>query len=183
MEIRKLIVTKETVFSEAGQRGNHPITRIAGIAVIANLFAGQYIADLSELFDIGEQLGELLMREITPLLPHPAISYGKAAIIGTSGDVEHAAAILHPKMGKPIRSAIGGGEAIIPSNAKVAVAGSLIDIPLGNKDNVWSFSEIDTMTVCVADAPRADEILAAIAIADGARINARVGRGKLAKQV
>jgi hypothetical protein len=106
------------------------------------------------------------------------MAYGKAAIVGVEGDLEHAAAILHPKLGKPMRAAAGGGEAIIPSVTKVAAAGTLIDVPLGNKDNVWSFDELDAMTVCVADALRPREILVAMAVSDGGRPNPRVGKGR-----
>ena len=119
-----------------------------------------------------------LMPQAVALLPQPAMAYGKAAIVGVEGDLEHAAAILHPKLGKPMRAAVGGGEAIIPSATKVAAAGTLIDVPLGNKDNVWSFDELDTMTVCVADAPRPREILVAMVVSDGGRPNPRVGKGR-----
>ena len=78
-----------------------------------------------------------------------------------------------------MRAAIGCGEAIIPSNSKVSAAGSAIDVPLGNKDNVWAFDEIDTLTVNVADAPRPDEIVVAIALSDGGRPDPRVGKGRI----
>jgi hypothetical protein len=110
------------------------------------------------------------------MLPRPAIAYGKAALVGTHGDIEHAAALLHPRLGKPMRDAISGGKAIIPSTAKVAHAGATIDVPLGHKDDVWSFDEIDTMTLMIADAPRPDEIVLIIAIADGGRPRPRIGR-------
>jgi hypothetical protein len=110
------------------------------------------------------------------LLPGPAISYGKAAIVGTSGDIEHAAAILHPRMGKPMRAAIGGGQAIIPSNVKIGCVGSVIDIPLGHKDDVWSFDQIDTLSAMVPNAPRPDEIVVIVALADGGRPRPRVAK-------
>jgi hypothetical protein len=119
-----------------------------------------------------------LMPELVKLLGGKVVSYGKAAIVGVAGDLEHAAAILHPKLGKPMRAAIGGGEALIPSNAKVAAAGASIDVPLGHKDNPWSFDEIDTWTLSVADAPRPDEIVVVIAISDGGRPNPRIGKGR-----
>ena len=121
-----------------------------------------------------------LMPEVLALLANPVTAYGKAAIVGLDGELEHAAAVLHPKMGAPIRAAIGGGEAIIPSTSKVAAAGAAIDVPLGHRHNVWSFDEIDTLTVSVTDAPRPDEIVVVIAVSDGPRPHARVGKGRAA---
>ena len=110
------------------------------------------------------------------MLPAPAISYGKAAIVGTSGDIEHAAAVLHPRMGKPMRDAIGGGQAIIPSNVKIGAVGAIIDVPLGHKDDVWSFDQIDTLSVMVPNAPRPDEMVVIVAFADGGRPRPRVAK-------
>ncbi len=178
MEIRKIVLTVEEVRGEAGHPAARPVRRAAGIAVIANPHAGRWVEDLSSLFDVGQELGELLMKQVVDLLGSRPVSYGKAAIVGAAGDVEHGAAILHPKMGKPMRAAVGGGEAIIPSNVKVAAPGSLIDIPLSNKDNIWSFDELDTMSVMVADAPRPSEIVVVMAVADGGRPHPRVGKGR-----
>lgn len=181
MNIRKTILTKETVHSEAGRAASRPTTRVAGIVVIANPYAGRFVDDLSQLFEIGATLGEQLMPEMVKLLAGKVAAYGKAAIVGVSGDLEHAAALLHPKLGKPMRAAIGGGEALIPSSTKVAAAGTTVDVPLGHKDNPWSFDEIDTWTLAVADAPRPDEIVVVLAISDGPRPNPRVGKSKAAK--
>lgn len=178
MDVRKIVFTSEEILAEAGDRLPRPVHRVAGIAVIKNPYAGRFVEDLTPLFDVGMELGGLLMKRVVDLLGGKAVSYGKAAIVGTMGDVEHGAAILHPKLGKPMREAVGGGDAIIPSNAKVAAAGTLIDIPLVNKDNIWSFDELDTVTVVVADAPRPDEILVAMAVADGGRPRPRVGKGR-----
>src|SRR5688500_16306346 len=177
--IRKILVLKETIYADGGRDTIEPVTRTAGIAVIANPCAGRYVADLTSMFDIGAELAQQLMPQLAAQLARPAVAYGKAAIVGVHGELEHAAALLHPKMGKPIRAAIGGGEAIIPSTSKVAAAGATIDVPLGHKDNVWSFDEIDTLTVCVADAPRPDEIVVVIALADGGRPHSRVGKGRV----
>ena len=177
MRARKIIVTRETVHADGGRDAAREVTRVVGIAVIANPHAGRYVEDLASMFDLGAAIAERLAPEMAALLPGPPVAYGKAAIVGVNGEIEHAAAILHPKMGKPIRAAIGGGEAIIPSTSKVAAAGATIDVPLGHKDNVWSFDEIDTISVCVPDAPRPDEIVVAMAIADGGRIRPRCGQG------
>ncbi len=179
MEARKIVVTRETVYAEGGKAAPRPVTRVVGIAVIANPCAGHFVQDLSPLFDTGVQIAERLMPELVKALGAKPLAYGKAAIVGVNGEIEHAAALLHPKMGKPIRAAIGGGEAIIPSASKVSVAGAAIDLPLGNKDNVWSFDEIDTITLSVADAPRPDEIVVAIALSDGGRPEPRVGKGRV----
>ncbi len=181
MQPRKILFVKETVTAEAGSPAPKPVTRVAAIAVIANPFAGRFAEDLSPLFDIGLALGESLMPQAAALLGAPALVYGKSAIVGVNGDLEHAAAVLHPKLGKPMRAALGGGEAIIPSTTKVGPAGQLIDVPLTNKDNPWSFDELDTMTVQVADAPRPDEILVVMAIGDGGRPHPRVGKGRAVK--
>ena len=178
MVTRKILFVKEQIQAEAGRLAARPVSRVAVLAVIDNPFAGRFAEDLSALFDVGMRLGEELMPPAVALLDGPVAAYGKAAIVGVNGDVEHAAAVLHPKLGKPMRAAIGGGESIIPSTTKVAAAGTLIDVPLANKDNIWSFDELDTMTVFVPDAPRPDEIVAVMAIADGGRPAARVGRGR-----
>lgn len=178
MATRKILFVKEQIRAEAGQAAAPPVSRVAAIAIIDNPFAARFVHDLSDLFDIGMRLGEELMPQAVALLDGSAVAYGKSGIVGVNGEVEHAAAVLHPKLGKPMRAAIGGGEAIIPSTTKVAAAGALIDVPLANKDNIWSFDELDTMTVSVPDAPRPDEIVVVMAIADGGRPSARVGKGR-----
>jgi hypothetical protein len=175
---RKVFFIQETVFAEMGSPAPRPVTRVAAVAVIANPFAGRFVEDLSPLFDLGLQLGEELMPRAAALLAAPALVYGKAAIVGVNGDLEHAAAVLHPKLGRPMRAASGGGAALIPSTTKVGAAGQTLDVPLANKDNPWSFDELDTMTLCVADAPRPDEILVVMVIADGGRPHPRVGKGR-----
>jgi hypothetical protein len=117
-----------------------------------------------------------LVRKALAVLPNAPVSYGKAAIVGLDGDIEHAAAILHPRMGKPMREAIGGGKAIIPSNVKVAAAGTAIDVPLSDRDDVWVFDHIDTITVVVPDAPRPGEIVVVVALGDGGRPRPRIDK-------
>jgi hypothetical protein len=180
MEFRKLVFVLEEVTGEAGMESQRAVSRAAAIAVFANPYAGCFVEDLSPLFETGAKLGEMMMKRLVETLRGNPVSYGKAAIVGVSGDVEHGAAVLHPKLGKPMRAAVCGGEAIICSNAKVAATGTLIDIPLANKDNIWSFDELDTMTVVVPDAPRPDEIMLAMAVADGGRPRPRVGKGRIA---
>ena len=175
IEIRKSIILRETVFSELGVEANRPVTRAVGMAVIPNPFAGQFVEDLRPLFEAGAMLGERLMPELVKLLDGPAVSYGKGAIVGVAGEMEHGGACVHPMLGKPMRAAIGGGKAVIGSNVKVAAAGAALDVPLGHKDDSWSFPHFDTITVSVADSPRPDEILVVMAIADGGRLRNRCG--------
>ena len=178
--VRKIVFVEERVLAEAGKAVAKPVTRVAGIAVIQNPFAGQgYVEDLASLFDVGAKLGEALMPDVVRRLPNPATSYGKAAIVGVNGDFEHGGALIHPKLGKPMRAAVGGGDAIISSNVKVAPAGSAIDVPLAQKDDIWSFDHFDTMTVMVADAPRPDEIMVVMIAADAGRPAPRVGKGRI----
>lgn len=178
MNIRKITVIRETIHLEGGGATPTPVTRVAGIGLIENPFSGRFVEDLSDLFQIGYDLGERLMADMVLQLSHPAVSYGKAAIVGVGGDLEHGHAMLHPMLGKAMRGPIGGGEAIIPSAAKVAGPGATLDIPLGHKDDLWSFDHFDAMTVCVSDGPRPSEIMLAIALADGGRPVPRVGRAR-----
>ena len=113
-DLRKHVVLKETIRSEGGFPAATPVIRVAGLGVIANPFAGRSVDDLSRLFDIGLELGEALMADMVPLLAGPAVSYGKAAIVGAGGDLEHGHALLHPKLGKAMREPIGGGRSPDP---------------------------------------------------------------------
>jgi hypothetical protein len=176
MTIRRLLIIRDTVHQEGGLPAPAPVTRVAACAVFANPLAARAEDDLAALIPLGAELGERLVQEALRVLPQPAVSYGKAAIVGVDGDVEHAAALLHPRMGKPMRAAIGGGQAIIPSTAKIGAAGAAIDVPLGHKDDVWSFDQIDTITVTVPGAPRPDEIVVVVALADGGRPRPRVSK-------
>ena len=175
VEIRKITTTREVIFSELGIAAPRPIVRAVGMAVIVNPFAGRFVDDLRPLFEAGAMLGERLMPDLVKLLGGPAVSYGKGALVGVDGEMEHGGACVHPMLGKPMRAAIGGGKAVISSNVKIAAAGTILDVPLGHKDDSWSFAHFDTITVSVADAPRPNEILVAMAIADGGRLQNRCG--------
>ncbi len=176
--IRKLATFVEETRSEMGRAIAPPTRRAAAVAVIENPCAGKYVEDLSELMDIGEELGELLtQRAVTALgiAPTSAESYGKAAAVGENGEIEHAAAILHPKLGTPVRRVLGKGAALIPSSKKRGGMGVPLDIPLGHKDAAFVRSHFDGMEVRINDAPRANEILVAVAVTDSGRPLARVG--------
>ena len=179
MTIRKTVFIKEMIETDAFGEPCDPITRVAVAAVVKNPYAGQFTEDLSQLFDIGGQLGDQLMAGAVAMLAKAPVSYGKAALVGVDGDMEQGGALIHPKLGKPMRAAVGGGKAVIPSNAKIATIGTSIDLPLGHKDEAWSFDHFDTMTITIADAPRADEIVICMAVADGGRPLPRVGSGPI----
>src|SRR3954452_22270612 len=170
IDIRKIVTVREVVLSELGHAAARPIVRAVGIGVIHNPFAGRWTEDLRPLFEAGPALGERLMPELVRLLDAPAVSYGKGALVGITGEMEHGGACVHPMLGRPMRAALGGGQAVISSNTKVASPGTPLDIPLGHKDDSWSFEHFDTITVAVADSPRPHEVMVIIAIADGGRL-------------
>lgn len=177
-DIRKIVIVVEETHREMGRRIDPPTRRAAAIAVIANPLAGRYVADLSELIEIGEELGGLLTERAVAALGIPGSSvesYGKAAAVGENGELEHAAAILHPKLGAPVRKALGKGAALIPSSKKRGGPGVALDIPLGHKDAAFVRSHFDGMEVRIVDAPSADEIMVAIAVTDSGRPLPRVG--------
>jgi len=176
--IRKLVTVTDEIHREIGRVIDPPTRRAAAIAVIENPFAGRYVEDLSELIDIGAELGTLLGdRAVAALgiMPGAVESYGKAALVGVDGELEHAAAILHPKLGTPLRIAVEKGAALVPSSKKRGGPGQILDIPLGHKDAAYVRSHFDGMEVWVNDAPRADEILVAVAVTDSGRPLPRVG--------
>jgi hypothetical protein len=166
---------RDVISGEMGRPLARSIVRAVGLAVVANPCAGRFAEDLSPLFPIGRAVGERLAGELRGLLAGPAVAYGKAALVGIGGEREHGGACVHPMLGRPMREAIGGGKALIPSNVKVAAVGASIDVPIGHKDDVWSFDHFDTITVAVDDAPRPDEIVIAVVLADGGRPFPRCG--------
>lgn len=177
-KIRKILTFVEETRTEMGKTVNPPTRRSAAAAVIENPFAGRYVEDLSELMEIGEELGALLTERAVAALgiPGPSCeSYGKAAAVGENGELEHAAAILHPKLGTPVRKALGKGAALIPSSKKRGGPGVALDIPLGHKDAAFVRSHFDGMEIRINDAPRANEIVVAIAVTDSGRPLPRVG--------
>ncbi|OZB18975.1 MAG: peptide synthetase [Rhodobacterales bacterium 34-62-10] len=177
-EIRKLAVWVEETHAEMG-RPIKPATRKAvAVAVIANPFAGRYAEDLSDLIEIGAELGGLLGARCVAALgiePGQAQSYGKAAMVGEGGELEHAAAILHPKLGAPLRAAVEKGAALVPSSKKMGGPGQVLDVPLGHKDAAYVRSHFDGIEVRLNDAPRAGEIMVAVAVTDSGRPLPRVG--------
>ena len=177
-QIRKLVVQVDETRIEMGQAIDPPTRRALAMAVIANPCAGRYVDKLDELIAIGEELGGLLGDKCVQALgiaPGQAHSYGKAAIVGEAGELEHAAAILHPKLGAPLRKAVGKGAALVPSAKKQGGLGTAIDVPLGHKDAAFVRSHFDAIEARVGDAPRANEIVVAVAVTASGRPLARVG--------
>lgn len=177
-EIRKIVTFVEETHREMGQGITPPTRRAAAVAVIANPFAGKFVEDLTPLMEIGEELGKLLTEKAVAALGidgGKAESYGKAAAVGENGELEHAAAILHPKMGTPVRKVLEKGAALIPSSKKRGGLGCVLDVPLGHKDAAFVRSHFDGMEVQINDAPRAGEIMVAIAVTDSGRPLPRVG--------
>jgi len=177
-KIRKLAVNVEETHLEIGRKVD-PITRKAvAVAVIENPFANSYQEDLSLLMEIGAELGTLLGRkcvEVLGITPEQAESYGKSAMVGENGELEHAAALLHPKMGAPLRKQVEKGAALVPSSKKMGSPGQVLDVPLGHKDAAYVRSHFDGIEVRLNDAPRANEIMVAIAVTDSGRPLPRVG--------
>ena len=177
-KIRKIVDVVEETHTEMGKSISPATRKAASLAVIENPFAGRYQEDLEELMAIGEELGDLLGRRAVAALgvsPDQIQSYGKAAIVGEGGEWEHAAAILHPRLGKPLRAAVEKGAALVPSSKKLGGVGSAIDVPLGHKDAAYVRSHFDAMEVRIADAPRSNEIVVAVVVADSGRPLPRVG--------
>ena len=177
-KIRKIVVQVDETHVEGGQAIDPPTRRALAMAVIDNPYAGHYSANLDTLIEIGEELGGLLGERCVQALgitPDQAQSYGKAAIVGEAGELEHAAAVLHPKLGAPLRKAVSHGAALVPSAKKRGTLGTIIDVPLGHKDAAFVRSHFDAMEARVSDAPRANEMVVAVVVTDSGRPAPRIG--------
>ena len=176
MELRKIAIFVDDVLSEGGRKLVSPTRRVAACGVIRNTFAGKPpIDDFSELVDISVDAGEVLtQRALEALGEIEPRAYGKGAIVGAAGDLEHGAAMIHIRVGLPMRRQAGGGPALIPGNAKVGPMGATIDIIFGGMENSWDYDTMDAMTISVPDAPKPNEILLIIAFLGGTRPNARI---------
>ncbi len=175
--IRKIVVTVEETCRELDREIFPPSRKAVACAVIKNPCAGAVIDDLEPLMVIGAEMGKLLGERAVAALgvkPEEITSYGKSAIVGQNGELEHAAALLHPTLGKPLREAVKEGKAIIPSSKKRGGPGTEIDVPLHNKNDEWDFDYFDAAQARVSDAPGADEVVVAVAVTDGGRVLARI---------
>lgn len=177
-KVRKILSFVEETLTEQGQPVDPPVRRACAAAVVHNPLAGRFVEDLSPLIEMSVPLGEILVARAVAALGIPGAqveSYGKAALVGADGELEHAAALLHPKLGTPIRAALGKGAALIPSSKKRGGPGQPFDVPLGHKDAAYVRSHFDGLEVRIADAPRADEIVVAVAVTNRGRPLPRVG--------
>lgn len=184
MNFRQITVINQQVFSEGGRTLATPCKRVAACGVLANPFAGKpFVENFTELVELSVAAGKVLTAEaLAAMAPLKPRGYGKAVIVGTAGDLEHGASMIHVRIGLAMRQGAGGGPALIPGNSKVAGPGAPIDVIFGGLEDAWDYDAMDTMTVSVADAPRPDEVLLIVAFLGGTRPNARV-KGVSAAQV
>jgi hypothetical protein len=177
-EIRKVYTVVEETYADGITKLDKPVRKAAAVVVFKNPYIDTYQDDLSMLYDWSEELGETLTKKAVAALgikPEEAESYGKGAIVGERGELEHCAAVLHPKLGKPIRENVGGGKAIIPSAKKLGFPGAALDVPLHFKNAAFVRTHFDAMEVRVPDAPRADELVLIVVVTDSGRPFARIG--------
>jgi hypothetical protein len=177
IKIRKQVLVIEDTLMEVGQAVKSPLRKVAAVVVIENPYAGKYTEDLSTLVAFSAELGKMLAERAVNALEvvqGQVKGYGKGAIVGSAGELEHCAAILHGKLGKPVRDVVGGGKAIIPSTQKRGGPGTHIDVPLHYKDDEWQYAYFDAMEVSVADAPGPDEIVVALVVNSACRPLARM---------
>jgi hypothetical protein len=176
LEIRKVVTVVEQVMHEGGRRDGAPLVKAAAAAVIANPYAGvPFSEDLSLLVEASAELGGLLGQHAAGALGAPVESHGKAALVGTEGEQEHAVACKTSVAGDTFREAAGGGKAWLPSVSKRCAPGTPVDVPLCFKDEIWVRSHYDSITVAIPDAPLPTEIVVIFAVASRGRLNARLG--------
>jgi hypothetical protein len=176
MEVRKTVIFQEEVATEKGARLDSPLRSVVVGTVLKNPLATKPVGtDLKPLVDISVELGEKMTRTALSLIGEAKAlrAYTKGAMVGTAGDLEHGAVMIHARIGMAMRSTLRRGRVIIPGNAKVVPPGAPIDLLFGPIDEGWDLDAMDTMSVMVADAPRADEILLLVGYASGARPHAR----------
>lgn len=182
--IRKIVTALEEIRHEGGPEAARPVLRATALAVIENPFAGGYAESIEGFMDDLKPLGIEMSRRLLALMGgDPAVveSYGKGAIVGEAGESEHGA-LWHVPGGYAMRELLGGAKAIVPSAMKLAGVGARLDVPLGHREAAYVRSHFDAVEVGLPDAPRATEILLALAMATGGRVHARVG-GLTADQV
>jgi hypothetical protein len=184
LKVRKHLVAVEEIFHEGGPVASLPQRRASALTVIANPFAGAYHADIQFFMDVLKPLGLDMARRLIAALGGDAKAiegYGKAAIVGSAGELEHGA-LWHVPGGYAMRELLGDAKAIVPSTKKVGGPGTRIDVPVTHINASYVRSHFDAMEVGVADAPRADELALILVMTTGPRIHARVG-GLAAKDI
>jgi hypothetical protein len=176
IRIRRSFVIVEDRREEAGRIADSPLRRLAAVAVVENPCAGRYVEDLAPMIEgsirLGEQMAALALAGFGQ---HEVQSYGKGGVVGLAGEQEHANALLTTAFADPVRRAIGGGDAWISSFTKKGGPGTLIDIPMNHRHDIYVRSHYDGMSVVLPDAPMDDEIAVIFCIANRGRLNARVG--------
>jgi amino acid synthesis protein len=184
VQFREMTLVVQDVFSEGGRELATPCRRAAACGVLRNPHAGRApLDDFTDLVDLSVEAGKVLTaRALEALNPLPPRGYGKAVIVGTAGDLEHGASMIHVRIGLAMRQGAGGGPALIPGNSKVGGPGTSIDVIFGGLEDAWDYDAMDTMTISVPGAPRPDEILLVVAFLGGTRPNARI-KGASAEQV
>ncbi len=172
LSVRKIVVQLEEINQDMGRMIDPPSRKVTVAGVIKNPFAGQFHQDLEPLYDLGAEIGGLLAEKGVSTLgiePDLVESYGKGAIVGVDGEIEHAAALMHPRFGAPVRRAVGKGDDIIPSTKKMGGPGSIIVVPITNKNSIWEFDDMDAAEISIPDAPRGDEVVIVVSLATGGR--------------
>ena len=178
LHIRKwYLQVEDTLANESGRESDGaPLRKIVVAAAIRNPHAGRFVADLSDIVDASKALGEEFGRRAIAAAEGRGIeSYGKACIVGTAGEYEHGNAFLTTTFANPVRDAVGGGKAWVPSTGKRAGPGAQIDVPLAHKDALYVRSHYDTVSVTFGDAPAPDEVVVIYAFATRGRLHARLG--------
>jgi len=175
--IRKMLVSVEEIFHEGGPVAAKPLKRGAILAVVRNPFAGRYVEEIAGFMEDLKPLGLRMANELITALGGSAKAiegYGKGAIVGAAGEIEHGA-LWHAPGGYAMREALGGAKAIVPSTKKVGGPGTRLDVPVTHIDASYVRSHLDAIEFGLADAPRADEIVLALVMTTGARIHDRAG--------
>jgi hypothetical protein len=177
LDIRRLLCFTDHKEVEAGHRHALPLRSVAAVAIVGNPYAGRYVEDLAEATAASAEVGAVLAKlAIEAMGSYKVESYGKGGVVGLGGELEHANAMLTTVFATPLRDAVGGAEAWIPSFTKLAAPGCLIDIPLAHKDALYVRSHYDGVSVTLPpDAPAADEVALIVCLANRGRLNARVG--------
>ncbi len=175
--VRKKLVSVEEIFHEGGPVAQKPLRRAAVLAVIRNPFAGAYVEKIQSFMDDLKPLGLEMARSLVAALGGDAKiveGYGKGAIVGSAGELEHGA-LWHAPGGYAMREVLGGAKAIVSSTKKVGGPGTRLDVPITHINASYVRSHFDAMEVGITDAPRADEIVLALVMTTGARVHARSG--------
>lgn len=177
VKVRKYLLQVEEIFHEGGPVAARPYRRAAALAVIENPFAGSYHAGIAHFMDDLKPLGIDLARRLVTALggnPESIEGYGKGAIVGAAGEIEHGA-LWHAPGGYAMREVLGDARAIVPSTKKVGGPGTRLDVPVTHINASYVRSHFDSIEIGLSDAPRADELVLVLVMTTGARVHDRAG--------